>query len=225
MSLLGYEIDRLKRLTWGLSAKGGNDSVNSDETFQERWNDVLGEILPGLAADAPSAVLYRDTDFLAYHYRHDRDQDLSLRFQLSHQWNRGEVKVHVHFIPCVAPGANPMYVVWQAKYAWSAIGAALPAATGWTTVEARSTIASGDEFTHKITPLFSTTPTEATTKESSILCVRLSRLGSSAPATPGWTDTYTTNTGSLTTQANILLLSCDAHYEAEKMGTITEIPT
>lgn len=190
------------------------------------WDDVLGEILPGLSVSAPSVAAYRDTPFLAYHFVHNQDDELSFRFQLSHRFKRQtECRLHVHFVPCVNP-ASTEYVVWECSYAWSYAGVDLPALTGWTTVESRSTIGTSDAFKQAIAPLFVTTPT-ADGKESSILCVRLRRLGSTAPSTPGWSDTYTTSkvspAGSAT--ANVMLLSCDLHYQVEKMGTAAEIPS
>lgn len=218
---LGYDVDRLKRLCWGLFA-GSSQTPATEATFTDRWDDVIGEILPGLTTSAPTVAAYRDTGFLAYHFVHNQDDELNFRFQLPHRWNRGETRLHVHFIPCVNPAA-PEYVVWETLYCWAPYGVALPAATGWTTVEARHTVSTSAAFVPTVTPLATIAP-HASADESDILCVRLRRLGSSAPATPGWTDTYTTSktspAGSAT--ANVMLLSCDLHCQAEKIGTVEE---
>lgn len=243
---LGYDVDRLKRLSGSIdsrltTAEGEIDTLQNltqgldydagdpDVSFDLRWDDVLGEILPGLSLSAPTAEPFRDTGFVAYFFRHDQDDDLHFRFQLPHRWKAGtDVKLHIHIAPMVDPSASPQYVIWEARYAWADYGRALPAVSGWTTVEARTTVSTGDAFKATITPLFTATP-PGTAKESSILCVRVRRLGSSAPSTPGWTDTYTTSKASpptpVTAQANVMILSCDLHYQSEKIGTTAEIPT
>jgi hypothetical protein len=239
---LGYETDRLKRLTGSIdtrltTAEGEIDTLqnltqgldydagNSDVSFDLRWDDILGEILPGLTTSAPSVDGYRDSGFLAYHFVHNQDDELNFRFQLSHRWKPSTpIRVHVHFIPCVNP-ASTQYVVWEYRYAWANYGVEVGAlATSWTTGEARSTIATADAFKPTITPL-ATVAVDANCAESSILMFRLKRLGSSAPVTPGWTDTYTTSKAYGTASANIMLLACDAHYQSEKIGTTEEIPT
>lgn len=242
---LGYDVDRLKRLSGSIdsrltTAEGDIDTLQGDVTtlenltqsldynagdegvtFEARWDDILGEILPGATTSAPAVDAYRDTGFQAYHFVHNQDDELNFRFQLSHRWNRGEVRVHVHWIPCVNP-ATEQYVIWEARYAWAHYGAELPALTGWTTVEARATVGTTDQFKATITPLVATTPTGA--KESSFLMFRLRRLGAATPATPGWSDTYTTSKAYGTASANVMILGCDAHYQSEKIGTIEEIP-
>lgn len=236
---LGYDVDRLKRLSGSIdsrltTAEGEIDTLQNltqsldydagDEnvTFEARWDDVLGEILPGATLSAPAVDGYRDTGFQAYHFVHNQDDELNFRFQLSHRWNRGEVRVHVHWMPCVNP-ASTEYVVWEARYAWSHAGVEIPALTGWTTVEARGTVGTTDQFKQKVTGLLATTPTGAV--ESSFLLVRLRRLGFSTPATPTWADNYTTSKAYGTVAANVMLLGCDAHYQSEKIGTIDEYPT
>jgi hypothetical protein len=221
---IGYEVDRLKRLTYGLSA--GTASGDGDEaTFTSRWTDILGEILPGLTTSAPAVDGYRDTGFLAYHFVHNQDDELNFRFQTSHAWDTTTpLRVHVHWIPCVNPGAT-QYVIWEARYAWANYGVEVGAlANGWTTVEVRASVSTTDAFKPTITSLFEVQPT-ADCRESSFLLLRLRRLGAATPATPGYTDTYTTSKGYGTASANVLLLGCDAHYQVEKTGTINEIPT
>lgn len=188
------------------------------------WDDVLGEIIPGLSVSAPTIDVYRDTPFRSYHFTHNQDDELHFRFQLSHRFKRQtECRLHIHFVPCVNPAADE-YVVWEVVWAWSYAGIELPAMASWNTTEARSTIGTTDAFKQKITALVATTPT-ADGKESSILCARVRRLGSTAPATGGWSDTYTTAKATGAATANVMLLSCDLHYQVEKIGTTSEIPT
>lgn len=221
---IGYEVDRLKRLAWGLFA-GSSQSPATEATFTDRWDDVLGEVQPGASVTAPTVAAYRDTAFRGYHFDHNADCALHFRFQLPHRWNRGEVRLHVHYIPLVNP-ASTEYVVWRCQYSWSTVGAEVPAATGWTEAEARSTVTTTSAFKPAVTGLFESTP-PAAANESAILMVRVVRLGSSAPTTPGWTDTYTTSKTSPagSAAANVFLLSCDLHYQSEKIGTVAEYPT
>lgn len=191
------------------------------------WDDVLGEVQPGLSVSAPVVEGYRDTVFRTYHFQHNQDDDLSIRFQLPHRWKPDtECRLHVHWVPCVNP-ASTEYVVWEATFSWAHYGIDFPAAASWTTVEARATVGTSDAWKPTITALVATTPTTDSV-ESSFLCVRVRRLGTTAPTTPGWTDTYTTGKAvgvpPGTAAANVAFLSCDLHFQAEKLGTATEIP-
>lgn len=184
----------------------------------------MGEVQPGASLTAPTVAAYRDTAFRGYHFDHNADCALHFRFQLPHRWNKGEVRLHIHYIPLVNP-ASTEYVIWQCQYSWAVVGSEIPAATGWTTAEARSTITTTSAFKSAVTGLLSTSPPEGA-NESAILMVRVVRLGAGTPITPGWTDTYTTSKTSPlgTAAANVFLLSCDLHFQSEKIGTITETP-
>jgi hypothetical protein len=212
---LGYEVDRLKRLTQPLDF----DATDSDVSFDLRWDDLLGEVIPGLAVSAPTVDIFRDSEWRAYHFVHNQDDDLYFRFQLSHRWDPStSVKVHVHWVPCVNPAA-PQVVVWEARYAWSHYGVAIgDLATSWTTAETPATVAVDAAFKMQITPLATIAPGSAA--ESSILMFRLRRLGSSSAS-----DTYSTAKAYGVGAANVMLLSCDLHYQSEKIGTTAEYPT
>lgn len=221
---LGYEVDRLKRITRGL---GIGSTTDPAQTFEEGWDDIVGEIQAGISVNNNPAIPapFRDTEWRFYHFSHNADNQLQFRFQLPHRWNRGEVRAHLHYLPAVDPSSSPQYAVWRCEYAWSRYGEVLPALAGWTRAEARSTISTGDSWKHGITELFRSTPDPATTKESSILCVVLWRLGSSAPDTPGWTDTYTTARTvpvGINGALNIGMISMDLHFQADKIGTTDE---
>ena len=197
---------------------GKKTRVLRDVSFDVRWDDILGDVTQGTATGALTYEQYRDTGHLAYHFRHDQDDALYHRFQFSHRWNRGAVKPHIHWVPCVNP-ASPQVVQFYYAYAWASPGVEVPAATGWVSAEVSATVGTSDAFKPKITALVTITP-PADTPESAFLLLTVKRLGSSSGS-----DTYTTSKGSGTGAANVALLGVDVHYQSEKIGTTAEIPT
>lgn len=142
-----------------------------------------------------------------------------MRFQFSHRWRPGTAIVpHLHVVPLADP-AGSENVYFDGYYAWSDSGTnAIPAMTGWTRITKYLTINPGDVYKEKFVDFGQISP-PSTAKESSMFLLYVKRFGTS----PG--DTYTTNKGGGTLQANLGLLSVDVHFRANKVGSLPEKPT
>jgi hypothetical protein len=183
------------------------------------WDDIQGPANDGLAAASLTREAYRDTPAILTFMRHDQDDAITFAFQMAHRWKRNsEVRVHAHYIPMVTPAADQV-VRLVCRYAWAHSAAELPLLTSWGTATVDITIPAAGTHTFKeqLVSLFATTPTGS--KESSILVCVVTRLSSAAE------DSYTTAKSGGTIAANFCLLTIDAHYQVEKSGTTTEIPT
>lgn len=183
-----------------------------------RWDDVAPSLLTGKTTSALVQEAYRDTPFQAQFFQHNKDEDLSLVFQMPHKWRRDtKVFPHIHWEPQVNPAATQV-VHFDGYWTWSEFNVATPALSGWTAFSVTVNVGTTDAFKQKITELVPagvTPPSGA--KESSCLLVYLRRNS-------GATDTYTTSKATGTATANVMLVSVDAHYQSDKFGTETEIP-
>jgi hypothetical protein len=186
------------------------------------WDDLQGPIYQAAGTSALTQEVYRDTEAVTPMMRHDQDDSLTFWMQMPHTWSPDtEVRVHAHVIPLVTPGVD-QNVRFGYSYAWGKVFQELPAAIGWTSGTADLSIPASGARTEKhwIVPLFNSTPSGA--KESAFLVFNLKRLGTD-PA-----DTYTTNRPAgpgITPQANLAIMGVDAHFQKEKVGSLTEIPS
>jgi hypothetical protein len=181
------------------------------------WDDALGDISQSISDAALTQEAYRDTAHRMYFFDYTKDEVISFRFQFPHRWNRGEVRPHIHWIPMVSPAA-PQNVQFAYSYAWGDVGVIVPANVGWISAEVPAAVGVADGFKPQITSLVSITP-PATAKESSFLLFTVKRLGLSSAA-----DTYETPKVGGTITANVGLLAVDVHFQADQLGTFTEIP-
>jgi hypothetical protein len=186
------------------------------------WDDMMGPSAIGRGNAAPTHEVYRDTTFEMDFGRHDQDDTLFFAFQLCHRWNRGAVRFHAHVIPMSTwvPGAPTKDVYWGYKYWFCSDGVAIPAAVGWTASNYTLSLAPTDQYLPKLVSIV-TVPPAALPRESDILLIELTRLGTSPNDT--YNDAKTTPPG--TAAANLALLSFDVHYQTNKPGTILELPT
>jgi hypothetical protein len=183
------------------------------------WDDVTGPALQASGNASLTQEAYRDTPAILLFMRHDQDDSLTFAFQMPHRWKRDtEVKVHAHYIPMVTP-ATDQNVRLLCRYAWAHSSTELPAVASWgtATVDIPVPASGADTFKEKLFALFSTTPTGS--KESSILLVTVTRQGTSA------SDSYTTGKATGTQTANFCLLTVDAHFQTDKSGTVSELPS
>ena len=182
------------------------------------WDDMLGDISQGIGTAALTYEAYPSgASYLAYHFQHNQNDSLSMRYQLPHRWKRGsDVKLHIHFIPAADPaGSEDIY--FNGRYAWAKVGTAVAAWASWTTFNATHSVAPGDVDKPVIKALTTISP-PSSPLESMFLLVWLERNS-------GASDTYTTNKAYGTSQANVVLLGLDVHYQSSKLGTKDEIPT
>ena len=215
------DFNELRQAILDVSSWGATVDI-IDGVSVPSWDDVQCDVSQASGTAALTLEAYPSgSSYQQFHMRWDQADSLSARFQLPHRWKRDtEVRVHLHYVPCVAPSASPQVVSLSGRYAWAHPNAAIPAWASWTTWSKTFNVATGDENKENLTSLFATTPTGS--KESSVLLVYIQRDGAAAP---GGTDTYETSKGYGTNQANLGILYLDAHFQAEKIGTVSEIPT
>lgn len=185
-----------------------------------RWDDMMGDISEGVGTGALTYEAWEGTPTIGYpnhkqyYFRHNQPDELSFRFQFSHQWLRGSsVYPHMHITPCADPAA-PQVMTVRGYYYWTVEGVVIPTINLWTPFEVSETIAPGDAKKPRLLGIGSIAP-PANAKESSILKVVLARVVG---------DTYTTNKGWGTGAANVALDSVDCHYRKNKIGTTTALP-
>lgn len=175
------------------------------------WEDIQGDVSQGNAAGALTREALRNTPFLVDHFRHDQDDSLHFKFQMSHTWNRGIVRPHLHVMPAADP-TTAQNVRFAGQWAWASTRVQTPLTASWTSFTVDVRINQGDVFKEKLVPLFET-PVISTSKESDVLLVYVYRHGTSP------LDTYTTSKAYGTAQANLVALYGDAHYQRVKFGT------
>lgn len=201
MSLL-YTGDDSRR-AFALLNDAGEDAAG--------WDDQQVTVEEATGGAGLAVVTFRDTQATLRAFSDAARDRITFKTQLSHRWDRGPVRPHIHWVPLVLPVA-PRVVRFLATYAWALPGQVIPAAVGWTTLAPIDVpLAIADAYKHMITSLGVFTP-PAGAPESSILIVVLSRDGASVQ------DTYTDGVN------NVGILQLDTHFRAEKMGSFTEFP-
>lgn len=187
------------------------------QNFLYAWDDVLGDVSSALVGNAVWTLeQIRDTGFIIPFLRHDQDDYINMKYQFPHRIKIGtEARLHVHAIPeALAVADTNDNVYWSYAWNWSNAGEIVPALTGWTTGNINTKILPTDQFASQAYPLL--TMTKATSSESSILRIKLTRLGTNA------LDTYNVNKGSGTGQANFGIDYFDLHVQVAKQGSILE---
>lgn len=185
-----------------------------------RWDDMMGDISEGVGTGALTYEAWEGTPAVGYpnhkrfYFRHNQPDELSFRFQFSHQWLRGSsVYPHMHITPCADPAA-PQEMTVRGYYYWTVEGVVTPPINLWTPFEVSEPILPGDAKKPRLFGLGSIAP-PANAMESSILKIVLARVVG---------DTYTTNKTWGTGAANVALDSVDCHYRKNKIGTEKSIP-
>jgi hypothetical protein len=180
------------------------------------WDDAEGPIAIAGGLAALTLESYGDTDFPFYFFRHDQDDKLFFTIQTKHRWDLvTPLAFHLHVIPMAAPAA-PQVVRVSGTYAWFQRGVQTPLAAAWTPFAVSHTVNPADLRVPAAISLVTTT-VPANIQASDFLLVRVIRPGSSDAL-----DTYTTSKSGGTSQANLALMSGDAHYHSNRPGTPTE---
>lgn len=184
--------------------------VERSLTNDYAWDDLQGEIANGTGVGSLTYENYRDTTLKLYHWRHDQADELGFAYQMSHRWAGTIVKPHLHVIPLAPAGGT---VAIQIQWVWGRVGEEVPVFSKWSTRNIRETFSASDRFREKIIRFGEIAPPPGA-GASSILYIHSERV----PAD----DTYDTSKGYGTAAANLALVSHDVHYQATRMGTVTE---
>lgn len=187
----------------------GDIKPNSMELKTTVWNDIrvaatAVELGPANAPDF--AQLVDDgagsEGVYTYFFSPSTEEEVFFEVQVPHTYKAGtNLRPHVHWCPTSTNTGN---VVWALEYTAHSPGDVI----GATTTTSVTATAPGTNLEHTISSMSEITGT--TFKESQILNCRLYRDATDAA------DTYT---------GDAALLSFDFHFEVEKLGTTTEIPT
>jgi hypothetical protein len=163
----------------------------------------------------------RNTPFMAAFFRHDQDDSVSYSYQLPHNWVIGsDIKPHMHFVPHGTTGGN---VVISGQYTFTSAkndGLALPENADWTTFKVTKTIETANLFKEHVVSVPVNVPSVSWLGQSSHLHILWKRPGQSDTD-----DTFTSSNPTGTQQANIQLVSFDAHVQIRTLGTTQEFPT
>lgn len=186
-----------------------------------RWDDMMGDISEGVGTAALTYEAWEGTpaagypNHKQYYFRYNQPDELSFRFQFSHQWKRrSTVYAHMHITPCADPVADQV-ITLRGYYYWTVEGQVTPPIQDWTSFEVNETIRPGDAKKPRLLPIRAVAP-PVDAKESSILKIVIARVVG--------VDTYTTNKGWGTGAANVALDSVDCHYLKNKLGTEEIMP-
>lgn len=200
----------------GPQGPAGQDATIPEYLNVPAWNDLQGTISQGVGNSDLTYEAYRDTTFKLYFMRHNQADELNFVYQMAHEWDPDTaVRPHIHIIPMANPAARQT-ISLTVRYAWSRVGQALPAVSGWTTAQANFDVDPGMVYQEHILSLgLISPPSDAV--ESSILMLQVVRNLAA--------DSYETNKDHGTPSANVAVLSCDLHYRIAKFGTTTEFPT
>jgi hypothetical protein len=125
--------------------------------------------------------------------------------QMPHNWLRGTaIRPHIHWCPTTTGSGN---VYWRFEYEIQSVGGTF---TGYGSPINTLDAADGTAEKHQIHNLYTTELVMTVIKESSIMKLRISRVGNDG------TDDY---------PAVARLLEFDIHYRVGKPGTESEIPS
>lgn len=183
-------------------------SLTEVNSADEGWDDMQVSVENATGGAALARVTFRDTLATMRAFSDTAQDRLTFYTQMSHQWNRGAVRPHIHWCPLVVPG-GARNVRFVGSYVWSRPLQEIPAAAGWTPFVIDVPIAAVDGFKHLITSI-AEVPAPATAEASDFLIVVLSRDGA-APE-----DTYTDGTN------NVGIVGLDTHIKRNRMGSLNE---
>lgn len=178
------------------------------------YNDSFGIIeTAALEATQWTYEQYRDTGLLVPKLRHDQNDYFQLRTQFDHKRKLQSVlgDIHIHIVP-LANGAGNIY--FSVTHHWHKDGDVIPELSGWTNTLVEVPILTTDQYKHLVKQLVTNINPPVSEGYSSSLLIKVSRLGTNA------LDTYNTNAGSGTAQANVALLYMDCHTIQNRHGSI-----
>lgn len=184
--------------------------------FDKRWDDLYAVIDEGTGQAALTYEAYRDTGFYMKFFRHSQDDNIFMRYQMTHQWDpTSAVQPHVHLIP-MSSGSG--VVKFDYAYSWCNVNGVLPSASGWVSGSVSASYTPADQYKQKVIGFGTLTPPSGS-HESAMLIFKVERPGSSDTS-----DTYSTAKDHGTASANVAILFFDLHFQKSKAGTKTPFP-
>jgi len=152
---------------------------------------------------------YRDTGFLMPFLRHNQNDYFQIKLQMDHQRKLQSLldDVHIHMIPMSNASGD---VYFQVQYYWSNLWTEIPEIASWTTTNVTVSLTSASQYKHILVGLLADITPPANETVSSVLMMKVTRLGNNA------LDTYSTNKTSGTGAANVWILYLDAHTKTER---------
>lgn len=160
----------------------------------------------GAAGAALTFAAFRDTPFKLASFRDAQSDELHMTFQMNHGWDPASlVRPHIHVIPRAAADGTVRFV---GQYAWALHNVEAPANASWTTFTIDHAILAAEVNKLDIINLAEITP-PAAAAESDCLLLYLKRDGGAAEDTYG---------------GYLAVVSVDCHYQAVKLGTVSEFP-
>jgi hypothetical protein len=185
--------------------------------FLSSWEDVFGDVGTALQGNTQWTLeQIRDTGFILPFLKYNENDYINMSFELPHAIKKGtEGRLHLHYIPEALPVTGVSDTVyWSYAWVWINMGEAIPLEADWNTGTYSTVIDPTKQFCHCMTSIINMTKPDSS--ESSMILVKLTRLGTNA------LDTYSVNKSSGTAQANLGILRFDIHVQKEKNGTILE---
>lgn len=192
-------------------AADGHITLSGTATY---WEDMQ---VPGFAVrvggTAPTFASWAThTPLYAYFFQATNDEEVHGSIQMPHRWAGTPIEFHVHWFPeATADGAPANQKVrWCIDYTWAEYGVAFPATT-----TAQCSVTHGPADANVvvdrmyITEVATINPGTGADQASSVLYFRLYRDANDAA------DNYEGRAG---------LLSVDAHFESNKLGSNTQSP-
>jgi len=181
------------------------------------YDDQQGDVSTALIGTAQwTTEQIRDTGFIVPWLRHDQDDFFQIRVQFTHRrkLQTNLASLHIHAIPGGAVSGN---VYFSYAYTWVKADDTIPAISGWTSGNITTAVAGTDQWKHKVYNLLTNISPPTSESHSSMLLVKLSRLGTNI------LDTYTDSKPSGTAQANFGVLYLDCHTQVDKPGSDNEL--
>jgi hypothetical protein len=200
------------------STGGETPDIAIPAELWEGWDDVPGDISQGTANAALTYEAIRNTPFLAYHFRNNQLDSLSMRFQMPHSWDSSVAPVpHLHVSPQVAPSSSPQNVRMTGYWVWTDSTTPIPILSSWTPFTCDFSVTTAGAFCTGYENITNVT-VPVGLKGSAMLLVYIQRDGGQGA------DTYTTNKSGGTTSANLALISFDCHVKKIRVGSPTVVP-
>ncbi len=187
---------------------------DDDSRFPPVLDDQQGNVGTALTGNVQwSIAQYRDTGLLVPFLRRDQNDFINLIFQFSHRRQPAtSAVIHAHLLPMAGADGN---VYWSWAYFWglSHNTTVIPAAVGWTAGNTTTPLLGASQYKLGQYGIVTATPApDATEDTSSVLFMKLSRLGTNI------LDTYQGNAGAGVASENLGVVYVDAHFTADRQG-------
>lgn len=197
---------------------GGFDIFGKDyhnAVFDDLWDDEKAEIAEGTGPAALTYEAYQDTGFFMHFFRHNQDDSIFTKYQMSHQWDpTTSVYPHIHFVPMASGTGN---IRFSYAYTWSQPFGLFSSSIGWISGTLDVPVSASQQYLQLVANFGEVLPLSGA-RESDVLIFKVERSGNDAA------DTYTASKDHGTAAANVGILFFDTHYRKIKAGTDVQFP-